>query len=447
MPVRSRCTVVVVAALAGLLCAPTAHAARPENDAPSRAGVFAPYAAAAGKPVGLSAVGELVEARPDRGVPRCLGKRSFARTVWYRIPAIGATQLLSVEAVGRTLALVDLAAYVQPDATSTTVREPNVCDGFGGGGSDATIEPTSSVSLIVPPNHAVLLQVGRRGPVGVPDNERVFLSLNTFASEFLGAPPGDEAGDAPRLRPGRAFLSLSGATITGEDPAEPACPSLGTVWRKVVPEETGRKLITVSGEAATTLTVYRGKRPTGKNAVDCVVREERRGALKMNVPVQRRKPLWVKVGTERTTGDEEAAIELEDGNGARVVDGGPGGFDPTRGGPGGGLPASCDVAAAEDAVVTGSLSGSAGNFNRLRRIPLRVTVENAALCELDVVLRGPGGGEYAGGSVAAAATGERTLTVPRRRTFRPGRYRLRIRARSSSGKTVAVKTRVTGRLS
>ena len=58
---------------------------RPPAPAP-----FAPYTAANGRPRDLQAIAELVEATPDPGVPRCLGAASFARTVWYRIPAVPA---------------------------------------------------------------------------------------------------------------------------------------------------------------------------------------------------------------------------------------------------------------------------------------------------------------------------------------------------------------------
>ena len=368
MPVRSRCTVVVVLALAGWLCAPTAHAARPDNDAPGAAGVFAPYAAAAGKPVGLSAIGELGEATPDRGMPRCLGKRSFSRTVWYRVPAIGATQLLSVEAVGRTLALVDLAAYVQPNAPGATVREPNVCDGFGGGGSDATIEPTSAVSMIVPPNASVLVQVGRRGPRRARHRARL-LSLDTFASDFLGPPPGTSPPSAPRLRPGRAFLSLAGATITGEDPAQaPARASARSGARSSRQERAASS--SASAARCDRGDRLRGRRPKGDNAVDCVIR--RAPAARLDVPVKRNRPVWVRVGHRRhVRGQRPRSSPRRDGDGATVVDGGSGGTDPTPGGPGGGFPASCDDAAVEDARVSGA---------RCPAAPAATTASRASRC-------------------------------------------------------------------
>jgi hypothetical protein len=217
-----------------------AAASPPANDAPASAAEFATYTAENGTPSELQAVAELADAGPDRGVPRCLGPRSFARTVWYRIPAAGTPRELSVEASGRTLDVLDLAAFVQDaDAApgALTTDQPNACAGAGAGGADAAEEPTAGVGLRVPAGHAVLLQVGRRGQRGTPDQERAVLSLAQTALSERPSPPGDVATAATtRVRVGRDIrVPLGGATLTGEDPAEAVCPSLASVWRRFVP--------------------------------------------------------------------------------------------------------------------------------------------------------------------------------------------------------------------
>ena len=83
----TRCLLAGAAAvLAVALVPPTALAALPANDTPFAPGVFTPYLTANGTPREREAVAELVESRPDRAVPRCFGRSSFARTVWYRVP-------------------------------------------------------------------------------------------------------------------------------------------------------------------------------------------------------------------------------------------------------------------------------------------------------------------------------------------------------------------------
>jgi hypothetical protein len=222
------CLVALVAAL----IAPAAGAVPPPNDTPAAPGAFEPYTAANGIPGELQAIAELVESGRDRGEPRCLGSESFARTVWYRIPAADVSRELRLEASGRTLDVVDLAAYVQQpfDERALTAR-PNTCAGRGVGGSDLAADRTAGLSLWVPPFRSVLVQAGRRGSVGSPDDERAVLSLAQRPLDGLASPPGDEANfTLPRVRPDeRADVALGGATTTTEDPATPACPSMGGV--------------------------------------------------------------------------------------------------------------------------------------------------------------------------------------------------------------------------
>ena len=372
MPGRSPHGTLAAALLAALAVAAPALAAPPPNDVADTAVSFDPYVAENGIPREQQGIAELYEATPDAGVPRCLGSSSFERTVWFRVPEVQQPQILSVEASGRTLEVVDLAAFVQTEvpppaqpppppppqpeptpeptvtpgptarASQALTREPNACFGLGAGGSDAAEEPTSALTLQVPARHPVLIQVGRRGAPSSPDDDRAILSLDQEPVVDLGRPPGDRADQAPLASVKRtSYVELAGATITEEDPAQPPCPSLGTVWRRINPGSSGRRLISAGGVG--TLTVFAGRRPTGDNVLDCVNRE-RSGALQMVVPVKRRRPLWIRLGTDRPVDGAEASLRISAGRGVSVIDGGPGGSDPTPGGPGGGFPFACDRA-------------------------------------------------------------------------------------------------------
>jgi hypothetical protein len=443
----------VGAALAVAVVPSHASAAPPPNDGPAAAGAFAPYTAENGVPHEQEAIAELAEATPDSGTPACLGPLSFARTVWYRVPEQPGPQLVTVEASGRTLDVIDLAAFVQPlqsvpptPPPALQTREPNACYGLGAGGSDAAEEPTSGLTLRVPAQQAVLVQVGRRGAVGSVDDERATLSLDVQVEADVGRPSGDRATAAPAIRGDRAnAVDLAGATVTEEDPAEPACPSLGTVWRRVEPGRSGKRLIRVAGSRATTLTVFSGKRPTADNALDCVNREGR-GSLQMVVPARRGRPLWIRIGTEGALDAAEASLEVLDGAHQTVIDGGPGGFDPTPGGPAGGFPASCLRSRADRARVSGpSLRGPAKALNRFRRIPFSLLVRGASVCDAQISLFGPRNRLYAQGRVLRL-TGRRVVRLPRLRTIVKGRYRLRVQGVSPVGRRVTIRGSVRGRL-
>jgi hypothetical protein len=273
-----------------------------------------PYTAENGTPGELQAIAELAEARPDAGVPRCLGSRSFARTVWYRIPAADTARELSVEASGQTLDVLDLAAFVQDEgasASALSTDDPNACAGAGSGGADASEEPTAGVGLRVPAGHALLLQVGRRGSPGPAADERAVLSLAQTAVPDGPTPAGDVAtARTPRIRAGRdVSVPLGGATLTAEDPAQPACPSLGSVWRRFVPRRSGTHVVTATGAAAGTLTVFSGTRPADGDAFGCVNREGR-GALSLPVRVSAGTPLWIRLGSDRPADDAEATLRV-----------------------------------------------------------------------------------------------------------------------------------------
>ena len=81
-----------------------------------------------------------------------------------------------------------------------------------------------------------MLSCGRRGARGSAENERAVVSLGARALPATPAPVGDVADAAtPALGSGVTQVPLGGATLTQEDPAQPPCPSLGSVWRRVVP--------------------------------------------------------------------------------------------------------------------------------------------------------------------------------------------------------------------
>lgn len=472
-----------LAAAASILAvtAAPAGAVAPGNDTPQGAFAFARYTAANGSPRAQQAIAELVEATPDPSLPRCLGGTSFARTVWYRIPETAGPQEITVEAMGRTLDVVDLAAYVQPeipvtpppppppppepppepDSTpsgsgtaaprATTAQAfsalPNACFGTGSGGADAAEEPTSGLTLRVPPRHPVLLQVGRRGPVMSAADEQVVLSLDVQLPTNIPRPAGDRANLlAPQAPTNRTItFGLAGATITEEDPAEPICPSAGTIWRRLMPGQSGRRLITVKGSGAHTFTVFAGARPTALNALECVVREGV-GPMQMRVPVHKGQPLWIRIGTDAAPEGDQATIAVRDGTRATVIDGGPGGFDPTTGGPGGGLPSRCLQARPDLARVDGpALRGSARARNRSLRVPLLLRVRRATICDVELRLFGPGGLLYAQGRLRSLH-GTSVVRLGRVRGLRRGRYRLTVRVVDGRRPRIKVPSTVRGRL-
>jgi hypothetical protein len=290
----------------------SAAASPPANDAPASAGEFTSYTAENGTPSALQAIAELAEAGPDRGVPRCLGPRSFARTVWYRVPAADTPRELSVEASGQTLDVLDLAAFVQDAGASPAAQapaQPNACAGAGAGAADAAEEPTAGVGLRVPAGHAVLIQVGRRGPRATPDEERAVLSLAQTTLSDRPSPAGDVATLATtRVRAGRDLrVPLAGATLTGEDPAAAACPSLGSVWRRFVPRRSGSYVVSATGSAVGALTVFGGTLPA--DALGCVNREGR-GPLSLPVRAPAATPLWIRLGSDRPADSAAATLSI-----------------------------------------------------------------------------------------------------------------------------------------
>ena len=439
------------AATAAALPVATASAAPPSNDAPTAPLGFSPQTAENGTPQDQQGIAELAEATPDRDVPRCLGPRSFARTVWFAVPPTSTPQEITVEAAGRTLGVLDLAAFVQPpngDPLHPTINPPNACAGVGSGGADAAEEPTSGVSLRVPAGRAVLIQVGRRGTPGSAENESAVLSLDTVPLPATGGPLGDVADaatpSAHTTRP--TSVPLAGATLTGEDPSEPPCPSLGSVWRRIVPTEGGPRLISVNGIEAATLTVFSGASPTQANALDCVNRVGR-GDIQMKVPTRAGRPLWIRIGTDRPPDRTAATLEVLPGANTFVVDGGPAGFDPTSGGPGGGLPSNCAKADASVASLTGPrIAGKVKQLNRRRTFRVALNLKKGPVCDVSLELVGPRGRVYADARALRLQGGRHNVTLQRHLRLPRGGYRVQVTALSRLGEHVLVRSAVKGKL-
>jgi hypothetical protein len=410
-----------------------ALAAPPGNDTPETAAQFEPYAAENGVPVEQQAIAELAEAQPDPGVPRCLGPSSFARTVWFWVPGTETPRELSLEASGRTLEVVDLAAFVQPPiADSLQTGRANACAGLGGGGSDIAPDSTSAVALRVPPFHAVFFQVGYRGTPRSAEDESVVLSLLETPLEVLSRPAGDEAGpNTPRIRRrGTSRVLLGAATTTPEDPAVPACPSLAGVWRRVRVRATRRWAATASGAEATGLSVFAGDaagpNPDGFRA--CV---DRAGAGALVLPVRARAGewLWIRAGTDRPPPFAEARIGFRRAR-------------PREKESGGGCLAS------RRPRVGGGLVGapSARMRNRLRSVTVGVSVRGGPVCAAVLELVGPRGLVYAHGTAAALRGRSETARLRRLRRLRRGRYRVRVQAAGLGGVRRSVPSSIRFRL-
>ena len=417
---RIHATVPLTVALASLLAVPAA-AAPPANDSPAAAAQFEPYTAEDGVPAERQGIAELVEAQADPGVPRCLGETSFARTVWYWVPGTETPRELAIEASGRTLDPIDLAAFVQPLVTDAPVTAlPNVCAGLGAGGSDIAPDRTSALTLRVPAHHAVFIQVGRRGPVGSADDERAVLSLAEIPLEALSRPGGDEAGPTTQRirRSGRARISLGGATTTPEDPAVPACPSLAGVWRRVRVRATGVWAITAQGADASVLSAFAGRSATSPNPRGFRGCVDRDGPGPMLLPVRARRGqwLWIRVGTDRPPPFSEAFLGFR------------------RAGPrdeesGGGCLAS------PRPRIGGALVGTpaARIRNRARTVALRVNVSRGPVCAAIFEMVGPRARVYARDEVPIVRGRRQAVRLRRVRRLRPGRYRVRVEAAGLGG--------------
>ena len=399
----------LIAALSALAFAPAASAERPANDLPGSAAALEPYTAQSGVPGGRQGFAELAEATADAGVPRCLGKDSFDRTVWFRVPATPVPRELSIDAAGETTDGVDLAVFVQSSATPLTSR-PNACAGADVGGADAADDPASEITVRVPSWRGLLIQVARRGSAGSPADERALLTVAETPLDLISTPPGDRIGLAtPSLRRnGTGRVLLGGASTTEDEPAQPTCPSMGSVWRRVRPANGGRQIVSVSGRRAVSLAVYRGAKPTARNQVSCIDREGN-GPLTLPVRVKKRKLLWVRVGADRPADASRARVSVRRPR-------------PGEGRSGGGCLSKLRSSVSASLAQTLPLKGR----NRLREVAVRVRVSRGPVCRAELELVGPRGRVYARGQRAILRGGGEIVGLRRTRRLVPGRYRVRV---------------------
>jgi len=396
-------TAIAAASVLMLALPAAAQAAPPANDAPAGATAFSAVSAENGAVAEREGLAELAEATPDAGAPRCLGARSFARTVWFRVPAASAPQLVRVEGTGPSGAsadVPDLAAYVQPAAASAAApltAEPQACDGAAAGGAATSADPAAAVELRVPAGRDVLVQAGR----SEGQSERIVLDLRTEALEALPGPIGDEATFAPVIARERAVaVPLGGATLTQEDPAQPRCAAAGTVWRRVNAKRDGTHTITVRGDAVGALTAFVGQAPRADNALACANRTSRSAPLSVSVPAKRRDVIWVRLGTEAMSKDAAARVTV--------------------------------ASPAPEPRFGLTLLGSR-KVARLRTVRARVSVSGAAVRRLVLRLQRRAGRRFVTVAVGRAAAVTRsgrkvTVTLERTRRLRRGAYRLRVEA-------------------
>jgi hypothetical protein len=425
-----RTSALIPALLLVAALAPAAAAAPPANDAPSGAAPFEVYTAVNGVPTERTATAELAEATPDPGVMPCLGSGSFQRTVWYRIPATQTPRELTLEASGRTLGVVDLAAFVQPSPGTTITSLPNVCAGAGVGGGDSAGDATSGMTIRVGAFRDVLIQVGRRGPAGSPDDERAQISLAETELTVGDEPDGDRAGSSTPTIPrgGLTTVSLSRATTTQEDPFVARCPAAASVWRRVRPPSSGRWTFSADGTDAATLSVFTGAHPLPSTALGCVDRQGP-GPMVLPVAAKRRRLLWVRLGTDRPVLGSIAQLRFRKAIRGDRPDGG-----------------ACLPSVARPSV-RGGLVGPASvrRQSRSRTLFVRVRVTHGPLCGAQFRLTGPRGVTYARG-VAGIVRGTQHVALQRIRRLKRGRYRLKVEALGVAAIQNPVRSTLTFRL-
>jgi hypothetical protein len=194
------------------------------------------------------------------------------------------------------------------------------------------------------------------------------------------------------------------------------------------------------------LTVFQGAAPNGDNVLDCVDRAGH-GALQMLVQAKAHKPLWIRIGTDDPPDGSTASLRVEPGAGAFVVDGGPGGFDPTAFGPGGGFPYECGRADASKASASGPLfKGALKQLAKRSTLTLTADIKNGPLCDLDARLIGPRGKVYAEARSIRLKGGHRHIRLTRTRRLARGSYRLQMSALDALGDGVNVRSTVKAKL-
>jgi hypothetical protein len=197
------------------------------------------------------------------------------------------------------------------------------------------------------------------------------------------------------------------------------------------------------------MALFAGPKPTADNVLDCVNRSGR-GALKMLVPAgQAGKQLWLSIGTDAPVEESAARLKTSPGTGAYVVDGGPGGFDPTPGGPGGGFPSDCAKADASKASISGdTFHGNLKRLNRRGHLTIPLKLAKGPACDAELQLKGPRGRVYASRRVIHMKSGRQfiSLTRPRNLKLVRGGYALTVTGLSGTGEHVRVRGTVKARL-
>jgi hypothetical protein len=160
------------------------------------------------------------------------------------------------------------------------------------------------------------------------------------------------------------------------------------------------------------------------------------------------KALWVRLGTDVPVEESAASLRVAPGAGALVVDGGPGGFDPTPGGPGGGFPSGCATADAQRAGIGGApIRANLKRLNKRSSITLPLKLTRGPICDVEVDLLGPRGRVYAAARAISIKSGRHFLRLKRRRTkLARGAYTLRVTALSRTGDYVRVRSTLRARL-
>lgn len=444
----------IVAAVlaAGALGAPASTLAAPPNDAPRGALAFRAVTAENGTPTEREATALLTDATADAGVPRCLGGQSFARTVWFRIESAATPRRIKVEASGQTTAAPDLAAFVQPPGATDTapaLAEPQACDGPGSPIADAG-EGSSVVDLHVPAGHQVLIQAGRNAGQAA---ESVLLALDATPLPAQPAPAGDRGdGTAPALPFGAAAtVDLAGATLTEEDPAQPACPAAASVWRRVdVPAGGGTLRAVADGPGVGTLTAFPGATPTGDGALDCANRA-RGNAVGLTFRARAGEPLWLRVGADAADA-APATLTVERAPAGATAVSGPGGG--TR--PGGGQTSTCTDRTAPTLRLTGgtaalrgavkgraarkrkpTLRGTAADKGcagaKVRRIQVALQRKSGKRCQAVRTSSRPGRRGSCTRVAWLTAKGTTSWRLTFKRKLPKGTYVLRVRARDAAG--------------
>ena len=414
-----------------LSLAPAAQAAPPSNDSPATPVPFQPYSTQMGLADDKIGSAELVEATADPGVPRCLGSKSFSRTVWFRVDPAPTMREVTIEASGRTLNVPDLAAFVTNGAAVNTIR-PNSCNGAGTGGATSAEDRLSSLTVHVPAGLAMLVQVGRRGPATTPDDERAVVWMSEAPFTKKVPPLGDRADSrTPRIprRTGRVIAQLWGATTTFDDPATPECTSAGGVWRRYKVPRKGRYTFTVRGFHAGALSVFKG-RPRQSGLLGCVDREGT-GPLVLPLRSRSRKNqwLWARLGTDRAPAGSTASLEVRPIQRRDRLSGG-----------------SCLGAARP--LVRGSLIGAPilKMRNRTRRLSVQVRTSKGPVCNARLTLTGPKGRTYGKASVFNLQGSGQVISLRRTRRLVRGRYVLKMNGVGLAGVRTAIRTRVSFRL-